>query len=129
MIFDLADEPDAIVLSTETAEDVIIAALRKIVGIAELPDRDQSIFALEMLENMLREWRGRGADLGITFPLELSTVLAVQDSFIPAIKANLTLALCDDFQREITPSLQRRATMGLVHVLQAFAPEYTNEQF
>ena len=123
----------AIVQATETAQDVVTAALRKIVGIAETPDADQAAFGLEMLNNMLAEWRGRGADVTADFslplPVALSDVMTVRDSFIPAIKANLTVALCDDFEREITPSLQRRALDGLIHIQQALRTAYTNEYF
>lgn len=122
-----------LVQSSETVNDVVKAALRKITGIAEMPDADQAAFGLEALNNMLAEWRGRGMDLGVDFgfelPLALSDVLTVRDSFIPGIKANLTIALCDDFDRDITPSLQRRAIEGLVHIQQAFRPAYTNEQY
>jgi hypothetical protein len=110
-------------VSTETARDVIIAALRKIVGISETPDADQTNFALEALNDMLAEWRASGADMGLTLPVALTDTLAVQDEYILGIKANLTLALCDDFDREVTPTLARRAMIGLQQIKASLLPE------
>jgi hypothetical protein len=122
-----------IVQSEETVNDVVKAALRKITGIAEMPEADQAAVGLEMLNNMLAEWRGRGTnvctDFGLELPVALSDILTVRNSFIPGIKANLTVALCDDFDREITPSLQRRATIGFELIQQTLAPAYTQELF
>lgn len=115
--------------SDETVEDVVIAALRKIVGISEVPAAEQAAMGLEALNNMLAEWAGHGVDVGLTLPTTLGAVLAVDRSFVSGIKANLTVALCDDFDRDVTPSLLQRARVGYEHIKQALAPAYTNEYF
>ena len=114
-------------ISTETAGDVVSAAFRKITGIAENPDADQMAMGLEFLNDMLAMWRDSGADVGadvgLDLPLAAGDVMTVRDSFIPGIKANLTLALCDDFDREPTPTLVRRASAGLQQIKFALLPE------
>lgn len=122
-----ADTPSTI--SDETVEDVVIAALRKIVGHTEDPSPEQAAIGLEALNNMLAEWTKRGMDVGLTLPTTLTAVLAVPIEYVSGIKANLKLALCDDFNREVTPSLRLEALTGMIAIKQQLKPAYTNEYF
>lgn len=117
------------VLLGNTAQDIATAALRKIIGIGETPDSDQAAFALEALNDMLTEWKGRGMDIGCVLPLSLSSTLLVPDEFLSGIKSNLILALCDQFERPVTPTLQRQAVMGFELIKQRLNPTAAADYF
>jgi len=79
-----------------TARDVINFALRKITGLGVDPGADQEADALECLNDMLRQWKAQGLDVGATFPLVAGTELSIPDEHLAAIKHGLRV-MCHNF--------------------------------
>lgn len=90
---------------TNTARDVCISALRKLVGIDDTPTGKELEFALECLNDMLASWRLEGIDCGISGQLADPDTLSLPETYLAAIKLNLSIWLADQFDRELTPSL------------------------
>lgn len=126
--FTMAVQSDAAAFGY-TASSLVTSALRKITGFGVSPDTDQAAFGLECLNDMLAEWRGRGMDLGCALPLLSAASVPVPDAFISAIKTNLALVTADQFGREVTPTLQRQAAIGLELIKQTLAPKKRPEFF
>lgn len=100
--------------SAETVNDILSFALRKVTGIADTPNAEQSAEALEKLTDMIEEWRVTGADVGAPRPLETSTVIYSPHAYISAIKNNLIVRLSDIYGPElVTPSVATAAVRGL----------------
>lgn len=104
---------DAANLLGNTVYDVCAFALRKISGIGEQADADELTLAVEYLNDMLAEWRGCGADIGIAKLLASADALIVRDEFIAPIKNNLTVRLAEEFDRPLTPALVENARRGM----------------
>lgn len=104
---------DAVNLLGNTVYDVCAFALRKISGIGEQADADELTLAVEYLNDMLAEWRGSGADVGIAKLLVSADDLIVRDEFIAPIKNNLTVRLAEEFDRPLTPALVENARRGM----------------
>ncbi len=104
---------DAVNLLGNTVYDVCAFALRKISGIGETADADELALAVEVLNDMLAEWRGAGADVGAAKELVSADSLLVADEFIAPIKYNLTVRLAEEFDRPLTPLLVESAGRGM----------------
>jgi hypothetical protein len=74
-----------------TAQDYCFFALRKIVGIGEVPSADELSDALERLSAMIASWRVQGADIGAPFPLEAESVIYCPDYAVDALRYNLLM--------------------------------------
>lgn len=96
-----------------TVYDVCSFALRKITGVGETADADELDLAVEVLNDMLAEWRGTGADVGAPAKLVSADDLTVADEYISAIKYNLAVRLAEEFDRPLTPLLIENAKRGL----------------
>lgn len=104
---------DAATLLGNTVYDVCAFALRKIAGIGETADADELSVAVEIFNDMVAEWRGAGADVGIAKELASTDDLIVRDEFIAPIKYNLTVRLAEEFDRPLTPVLVENARRGM----------------
>lgn len=99
-------------LLANTVYDVCAFALRKITGIGETADADELDLAVELLNDMLAEWRIDGLDVGIAKLLASTDDFTVRDEFIAPIKNNLTVRLAEEFDRPLTPVLVANAERG-----------------
>ncbi len=108
-----------------TAHDVCAFALSKIFGIGEEPDADSAVKALEILNDMLAEWRMDGMDIGAPAVLALTDTLAIRDEFLAPLKYNLTVRVAEDYGREISAIVASNAERGkmlIANRLLAFSP-------
>lgn len=96
----------------DTARDVVNFALRKITGFEDEPEAAEFEATLELLNDMLAEWRIDGLDVGLSGRLAAATVLTVRDEFLSAIKYNLAIRAAEDFGREISPIVAYAAERG-----------------
>lgn len=104
---------DAVNLLGNTVYDVCAFALRKIAGIGETADADELDVAVEILNDMVAEWRATGADIGAAKKLVSADDLLVADEFIAPIKYNLTVRLAEEFDRPLTPLIVENARRGM----------------
>lgn len=108
-----------------TARDICAFALRKITGTGEDPDADQLTQSLEVLNDMLAEWRIDGLDVGIPAPLLASDTVAVRDEFVSAIKFNLRVRVSEHYNAELTQVEVNAADRGrqlVANALLSFRP-------
>lgn len=95
-----------------TAHDICAFALRKISGLGEDPEAEQLTDALEVLNDMLAEWRMDGMDVGVPGVLISGDVLTVADEFLAPIKYNLLVRVAENYDRPITPIVMAAAERG-----------------
>ena len=103
---------DSGVRYTNTVNDVCAFALRKVVGIGETASPDEQAMAVEMLNDMLAQWRIEGLDVGVTSALESGDTVPCPEEYLSAIKYNLTVLLAEEFDRPLTPTLATMASEG-----------------
>jgi|SRR5690606_33674833 len=107
----------------DTAEDIITFALKPVVGLGETASSDEIADALEMLNGMLAQWKGEGADVGATLPLLTSTVIYAPDSWLWAIKNNLRVVVAEQYGRMVSPVTGRLAAIGLQQIKMGNLPD------
>lgn len=108
-----------------TARDICAFALRKITGTGEEPDADQLAQALEVLNDMLAEWRIDGLDVGAPAPLVAADTLTIRDEFVSAIKFNLRVRTSEHYNAELTAVEVGAAERGrqlVANALLSFTP-------
>lgn len=94
---------------TATGRDIANFAMRKVVGIEGSPTAAEMDTALEVLDALVATWRGKGLDLGIQGKIAAADTIAVPETFIPALKYNLTKWLAEEFERPLTQNLMMMA--------------------
>lgn len=92
--------------------DVCAFALRKITGVGETADADELDLAVEVLNDMLAEWRIDGLDIGIAAKLTSADDFEVRDEFVSGVKYNLAVRLAEEFDRPLTQTLALSAERG-----------------
>jgi hypothetical protein len=105
-----------------TAQDVVAFALRKVVGIGETPEAAELDDGLEHLNDMLAEWAGIGADVGVPLPMVSTDTFYTSDAYLSAIKNNLKMRVLDTYGEPIPPMLAFSARAGLQQIRQAKLP-------
>lgn len=99
-----------------TGSQIVNFALRKVTGLGRVPRAPEQADALERLSDMLAEWAGQGADLGVRLPVQASDALYVSDSHAAAIKHNLIVRLADLYGEPIAPEVVMMAARGVQQV-------------
>jgi len=105
-----------------TARDVITASLREIGvidGIEEASAEDAA-HALTLFNQMLAGWELDGIALGLG-TVTLNTTLAVPESHIEALRANLAARLAAPFARNPSPLTVEQASRGYRSLQGAYA--------
>lgn len=103
---------DSAPAAANTANDICAFALRKIAGIGEDADAAELVVALELLNDMIAEWRMDGMDLGTPAPLAADDSLTMPDEFLSAVKYNLTVLVAEELGRELSPTVVNKAERG-----------------
>ncbi len=98
----------------DTVQDVCTFAMRKIAGMGESAEADEMEVALELLNDMLAEWRIDGLDIGTSGVLALSDVLTIPDEYLSAVKYSLTVLIAEEFDRELSQTVVSKAERGKV---------------
>ena len=97
-----------------TALDIVTGAL-KLLGVtaAESPITDaEAVDGLQSLNDMMAEWEVENISIGYEEIDELDDILYVDDGMEGAIKANLAVYIAPEYDRVVSPSLEKRATSG-----------------
>ena len=95
-----------------TAGDVVDFALRPVRGLLGSSTTAEKADAIEHLNDMLAEWAGSGADVGIPLPLVEADVLYCSDAFVRAIKNNLRVQVAEQYSQQASPATVRAALQG-----------------
>lgn len=110
-------------IAGDTARDVCAFALRKITGIGEEADAAELVMALEILNDMVAEWRLDGMDIGVPGRLSDTDTLLIDDGFLSAVKYCLTIRVAEEFDRPLTPTVVEAARAGLRRIKAALVSE------
>ena len=105
-----------------TARDVVTASLRElgiIDGVEEAAAEDAA-HALAIFNQMLAAWELDGIALGLG-TVTLNTTLALPDSHIEALRANLAARLAAPFARQPSPLTVEQASRGYRSLQGAYA--------
>jgi hypothetical protein len=107
----------------QTAQEYCFFALRRIVGIGEVPSADELNDALERLSAMIASWRAQGADIGAPFPLEGESVIYCPDYAVEALRFNLLLDVASLYGVPVAQMEAMKAARGLQLVKNMNQPE------
>lgn len=111
-----------------TGSQIVNFALRKVAGLGRVPRAAEQADALERLSDMLAEWAGQGADLGVRLPVQASDQFYIPDAHANVVKQNLLLRVYGLYGRPIPAETVMMAARGLQQVKQyklATAPRAT----
>lgn len=88
-------------------------ALRRIVGVGNVPSADELSDALDRLNGMIAAWRAQGADIGAAFPIEADTVIYCPDYAVEGLRFNLLLDVASLYGVPVTQMEAMKAARGL----------------
>jgi len=107
-----------------TVSDTIHAALRAlgVLAAGEVASAGDAADGLSVLNQMLRGWKARGVDVGLTADLALTDTVPLAPEFVEAAILLLALRLAADYGADLSPALVLAAGTAWQSMQMAYVP-------